>query len=156
MTNIFLSRPTWVSFKYEQGLTTFIDFLRSKDLEPRTLGATDYPNDSPLDEVITLMKKCHGAIILGYPQIVAESGTIKDQTINTLLTLGTEWNHIKAALAYSLHMSLLVLHDLSVSRGIFDRGALNSFIYPVDFSKPSWYTANHISGAITTWINRLP
>ena len=101
------------------------------------------------------MKECRGAIILGYPQIIVKSGFIKDQELVTPISLGTEWNHIEAALAYSLHIPLLVLHDFTVSRGIFDRGALNSFIYPVHFHEPSWYTEDRISGALTTWINRL-
>ena len=155
MIDIFLSRPTWIDAQYEPGLKGFIYHLKRKGLNPRTLGATDYPTDSPLDEVIALMKKCQGTIILGYPQIIAQTGMIKDQKIGSPIVLGTEWNHIEAALSYSLHIPLLVLHDLSVSRGIFDRGALNSFIYAVQFSNPSWYTEARISGALTTWIKRL-
>lgn len=155
MINVFLSRPTWIDKQYAPGLKAFINYLKRKGLTPRTLGATDYPTDSPLDEVISLMKTCNGVIILGYPQIIVQTGMIKDQKIGTPIALGTEWNHIEAALAYSLHIPLLVLHDLSVSRGIFDRGALNSFIYSVQFSKASWHTEKQIAGALSTWIKRL-
>lgn len=155
MSNIFLSRPTWIDPQYEQGLDTFISFLRMQGLTPRTLGTTDYPTDSPLDEVIALIKECDGAIILGYPQIIVKSGSIKNEPIQVPISLGTEWNHIEAALAYSLHIPLLVIHDLIVSRGIFDRGTLNSFIYSVNFENPAWFMEKDIAGALATWINRL-
>lgn len=155
MSNIFLSRPTWIDLKYEKGLSAFINFLSVSGQTPRTLGATDYPNNSPLDEVIKLMKECSGAIILGYPQIIVDSGIIKDTPIQEPMSLGTEWNHIEAALAYSLQIPLLVIHDSSVSRGVFEKGTLNSYIYSVNFEDPSWFMEQNILGALKTWINRL-
>ncbi|MGO5113789.1 hypothetical protein ACTQ33_01990 [Candidatus Avoscillospira sp. LCP25S3_F1] len=155
MRNIFLSRPNWIAPKYKEGLDDFIEFLRNQNFTPRTLGTTDYPTNSPLDEVITLMKSCIGTIILGYPQIIVESGIIKNEPIRGPISLGTEWNHIETALAYSLNMPLLVIHDSSVSRGIFDRGTLNSFLYSADFENPSWFREKNIAGALTAWANRL-
>ncbi len=80
--NIFLSRPTWVSPKFTRGLEGFYRLLESHKLKPRTIGTTDYPAKSPLDEVIALMKKCRGAIIIGYPQIMVEAGKVKDNLIS--------------------------------------------------------------------------
>lgn len=155
MDDIFLSRPTCVSPQYEQGLKSFICFLQAHGLNPRTVGTTDFPNESPLDEVIKLMKHCTGAIVLGYPQIIVESGWIKENSIQKAISLGTEWNHIEAALAYSLHIPLLVIHDVTVSRGIFDRGTLNSFIYSMDFLDPTWPTSDVVIGALMSWITKI-
>ena len=150
MKNIFLSRPTWIDTKYKQGLDGFTRFLMAHNFTPRTLGTTDYPTNSPLDEVIALMKKCDGAIILGYPQIIVETGVLKNEPIEAPIILGTEWNHIEAALAYSLNIPLLVIHDSAVSRGIFDRGTLNSFLYSTNFENPAWFMEEDIAGALTT------
>lgn len=155
MNNIFLSRPTWIDEKYKPGLEGFIRFLTAQNFSPRTLGTTDYPTSSPLDEVIALMRRCDGAVILGYPQIFIETGTIKNESVETPITLGTEWNHIEAALAYSLHIPLLVIHDSAVSRGIFDRGTLNSFLYSTNLEDPAWFMQENIVGALTTWKNRF-
>lgn len=155
MSDIFLSRPTWIDPQHESGLKGFICFLQAHGLNPRTIGTTDFPNESPMDEVIKLMKHCTGAVILGYPQIVAKSGEVKGAPIKEAISLGTEWNHIEAALAYSLHIPLLVIHDTTVSRGIFDRGTLNSFIYSVDLSVPTWSTSDSVTGALNSWIKRL-
>lgn len=67
--NVFVSRPTWVAREYEEGIEAFIDYLKRENFDPHTLGTTDFPVESPLDEVIELMKNSTGVIVLGYPQI---------------------------------------------------------------------------------------
>ncbi|KAB0663572.1 hypothetical protein F6V25_16355 [Oryzomonas japonica] len=101
------------------------------------------------------MRECQGAIILGYPQIIVETGSIKDQRIDKNIKLPTEWNQIEAALAYEMELPLLVIHDIGITRGIFDRGTLNAFIYEVDLSMAGWCLEESVSGSITTWNSRL-
>ena len=155
MTHIFLSRPTWVSPDFSAGLEGFTSFLKSIGLNPRTLGATDYPHQSPLDEVIRIMDECEAAIILGYPQIEITSGTLKNKPLKSPSFLGTEWNHIEAALAYSKKLPLLVIHHQDVSRGIFDRGTLNSFVHEIDLRDSAWCLKEGISGAVKSWKERI-
>lgn len=150
-TDIFLSRPTWIEDRFNPGLKGFLGLLQSLELNPRTLGATDYPAAAPLDEVIRLMGDCSGAIILGYPQIMVTAGKIKDQNINNELSLGTEWNHIEAALAHSMDLPLLIIHHINVKRGIFDRGTVGKFIHEIDLSDGSWPLSDSIRGAIDSW-----
>jgi hypothetical protein len=155
MKDIFLSRPNWVSPIYSKGLDNFINLLKSHELNPRTIGTTDFPCKSPIDEVIELLKKCEGAIILGYPQIQVFSGTIKDNEIGVPISLATEWNHIEAGLAYAMELPILVIHDLIITRGIFDRGVLNSFLYQKDFKDESWGISQDIIGALKQWNSKL-
>src|SRR5687767_6169556 len=108
--NVFVSRPTVVAPEYRDGMEGFLRVLTTMDLNPRTIGTTDYPSRSPLDEVIGLMDQCVGAVILGYPQIRMSSGYIRDKPINGELLLPTEWNHIEAGLAYARGLPLLVIH----------------------------------------------
>ena len=124
--------------------------LESHEFRPRTLGTTDYPSKAPLDEVIELMAKCEGAIILGLPQIAIATGTVKDRAVANIC-LSTEWNHIEAALAYARNLPLLLVHHHEVSRGIFDRGTLNCFVYDRDLTDPSWPLAKDLTGALTNW-----
>ena len=157
MKNIFISRPTWVAPEFEKGLEGFIALITSHDLVPRTLGVSDHPNDSPLDEVISILDECVGAIILGYPQIEIEKGSLKNKPIDTTpLLLPTEWNHIEAGLAYARGLPLLVLHHTNVRRGIFDRGALNKFLHQVDFRDNAWFSSSSIIGAFSAWKKKLP
>jgi len=151
MTDVFLSRPTWVPPQFTRGVDGFIRLLRGLELNPRTLGTTDYPSRAPLDEVIDLMKKCRGAVILGIPQITVTAGTIKDRPVDGALHLPTEWNHIEAGLAYSQGLPLLVIHHLDVRRGIFDRGATPTFLYERDLSDAAWSLADDLQGALRNW-----
>jgi hypothetical protein len=80
--DVFVSRPTLTAPEFAVGLQGFLTYLDSHGFRPRTLGATDYPVAGPLDEVISLMKRCRGAIILGYPQIEVRSGAIKGREID--------------------------------------------------------------------------
>lgn len=153
MRDIFLSSPTWIEHRYEKGLNGFLSLLQAHNLRPRTIGVTDFPNKSPLDEVITLLRKCVGAVVLGFPQIIIEKGLIKDETISQPLSLGTEWNHIEAALSHCLGIPMLVIHDKTVIRGIFDRGALNSFLYSLDLATPTWPLET--AGAVQSWLDSL-
>jgi hypothetical protein len=151
MIDVFVSRPTWVAPSFRHGLEGFLGLLSSLGLNPRTIGATDYPTKAPLDEVIRLMDRCAGAVILGYPQIIAVAGTIKDQVLSAPLVLPTEWNHIEAALAYARELPLLVIHHNGVFRGIFDRGAISRFIYELNLEDPAWPLLASVRGAIETW-----
>lgn len=155
MKEVFLSRPNWIPNSHEKGIDNFYNVLDSMELNPRTIGKTDFPNQSPLDEVISLMKKCEGTIVLGLPQIEFESGIIKGKTSSEKIYLATEWNHIEAALAYSIGHPLLIIHHNQISRGIFDRGACNSFIYEVDMNTSDWSMSNEIIGSLKNWKTKL-
>jgi hypothetical protein len=148
---VFVSRPTWVAPEFQRGLDGFVGILGNAGLRPRTLGVTDQPSKIPLDEVIQLLDACSGAIILGYPQILATAGSIKNQPLANPLTLATEWNHIEAGLAHARALPLLVVHHLGVGRGVFDHGAIPSFIYEANLTDPAWSLSIQISGALDRW-----
>ena len=150
-TQIFVSRPNWVPDSLNAGLDALERLLRSLDIEPRTIGRSDQPTQAPLDDVIRVLKECSGAIILGIPQLVVETGTLKGRPVSSALTLGTEWNHIEAGLAYASGLPLLVIHHTGVERGIFDRGAMNTFLYNKDFAQAAWALDADIQGALKAW-----
>ena len=155
MIHVFVSRPTWVRDVFERGLQGFLSRLVDYGMQSHTLGASDYPNRAPLDEVIRLLDMCQGAVILGYPQIEVSDGKIKGRPVSEMVYLPTEWNHIEAGLAYARGLPLLVIHHIGVCRGIFDRGAINSFIYEKDLTDPAWPLAPEISGALRSWRDQV-
>lgn len=155
MIDVFVSRPTWIDKRFEPGLRVFLARLADAQLNPRTLGASEYPLSAPLDEVLTIINECRGAVVLGFPQIVATAGAIKDATIQSHLVLGTEWNHIEASLAYARKLPLLIVHHEGVTRGIFDRGVLSGYVYACDFSTTTWCHDRAIDGALATWKARV-
>jgi len=155
MKRVFLSRPTWIEPKYQDGLDGFLKILEVHDIDPRTVGTTDYSTKAPMEDVIELMRTCVGAIIIGYPQIMIEKGFLKGKEINEPVHLATEWNHIEAGLAVATGLPLLVIHDTKVQRGIFDKGTLNSFLYCVELENDSWSLSDNIQGVLKKWITQL-
>lgn len=149
--NVFLSRPTWVPPELARGHDGFIELLGTLGLIPRTVGTTDFGTLSPMDQVISLMNQCRGAIILGYPQITVASGTCKGTPVKDAMSLATEWNHIEPALAHARGLPLLAIHHMGIDRGIFSRGAMNAFLYQRDLSDPGWPLAKDLQGALKSW-----
>lgn len=155
MIDVFVSRPNWIPEQFDEGIKCFYVLLKANGLNPRTIGQTDFPSKSPLDEVILLLKKCQGTIVLGIPQIEISSGKIKGKDIDCEIQLGTEWNHIESALSHSLNLPLLIVHHKTIVRGIFDLGASNSFLHKVDMMNTVWPLSQGISGALIDWKNEL-
>lgn len=149
--DIFLSRPTWVHERFNVGLKTLGIQLSNLGFVPRTLGVSDYPSKAPLDEVIDLMEKCQGAIILGIPQIHVRSGIVKATEVSEAFELATEWNHLEAALAYSIGLPIVVIKHTTVCRGIFERGVLNAFVHSVDMNAAAWSMEESINGSLQQW-----
>lgn len=155
MIDVFVSRPTWIEERFRPGLQVFLARIKDAHMNPRTLGASEYPLNSPLDEVLAIIAECSGAIVLGFPQVVATAGTIKDAPIKSELILGTEWNHVEASLAYARKLPLLIVHHTGVSRGVFERGVSSSFVYQSDLANPTWSHDTALDGALATWKGRV-
>lgn len=155
MIDVFLSKPTKVEEPFQSGLRIFETRLRDSSLRARTVGATDYPTENPLDKVLELMSQCRGAIILGYPQIEVRTGTLRGVALDKVLVLPTEWNHLEAALAYSRSLPLLFIHHSGVKRGVFDRGAIDAFLYCKDLRRPDWCMDDDVNGALQTWKRKV-
>lgn len=151
MVDVFVSRPNALAEEFVRGFEGFKGLLEDQGFNLRTVGASDYPVDAPLDAVIRMLEECKGAVILGYPQIFVTAGFVKEEEVGGELLLPTEWNHIEAALAYAKGIPLLVIHHPGINRGIFDRGAISSFIYEEDLSRPEWPLSPRIRGAIRSW-----
>ncbi len=155
MEPIFFSRPNWMRPECKKGFENFKQLLKANDLQPRSIGTTDQPNVSPMDEVMQLMQQCSGAIVLGFSQTEVHTGKVVGDDIRAPLFLATEWNHIEAAIAHALELPLLVVHDATVKRGVFDHGAMNAFLHAVDFADESWGLNNQIDGALRSLRGRL-
>jgi len=74
MINIFISRPTWIAEEFREGLTSFLSFLGTHDLKPRTIGSTDYPTES--DNISGALMKWKASIIQRQKEKTGASSTI--------------------------------------------------------------------------------
>lgn len=139
MIETFISRPNWAPPVIEQKLKPFYQLLEDNGFRANTIGKDQAPLKSPFEEVRRLMGKCRCTIVLGLPQIFVHSGTIKHVPLEGALNLPTEWNHIEATMSIMLNLPTLVLVHKTVStRGIFERGAANVFVYEFDSLAGDW------------------
>ncbi len=114
----------------QQHMPLFYDHLSNLGFEPQTIGQNVVPMSSPFDEVVGLMSKCDCTIVLGTPQIIMDSGRIKDSVQSGAVRFSTEWNQIEGAISIMLRKpTLMLLHKGVMGRGIFERGAANVFVH---------------------------
>ena len=157
MTNIFISRPTIISTKYESPYSDFEEFLTKKGIKSRRLGRGDYSRKAPLVAVMELIEDCKGAIVLGYPQyeIHTTSKKADDVLDESCLLFPTPWNQIEAVLAYKKKIPVLVIAQNRVGGGIFDDGVTGEFVLRADLSKPNWYKEDEFSGIFNEWYKEV-
>lgn len=130
---VFVSCPTSLNSAQEASRQSILEELAIFGLEARTLGRSDYPVDTPLKEVLVLARHCAGGLILGYSQVLVESGLNKSGTDHEKLLIGvhqpTPWNQLEAGILYGLGLPLLIFREAGVSGGIFDLGTGDVFIH---------------------------
>ena len=64
--SIFLSYPRPYLKRQEEFIGRVIDYLRERQLEPRTLGVTDYDMDAPLTAIRRLMLESNGMVTIAF------------------------------------------------------------------------------------------
>jgi hypothetical protein len=133
---VFVSSPTVLSNGQTRSRDRIVRELARLQLEPRALGRTDYPSDSPLREVLVIAKHCSGGMILGFRQFVATAGMFKPGT-KEQKRLGrsashyfpSPWNHLEAGILFGLQLPLLIFREEPLRGGVFDEGVTDVFIH---------------------------
>jgi len=131
---IFLSCPTSLSEEQEAQRSLVCNMLDDFNLDPRSLGRSDYPSDLPLREVVVIARHCSGGVILGFNQFTSTSGilkpgTEKQKSVRTPTMFPTEWNNLEAGILYALRKPLLVFREPGVQGGVFDLGVAEVFVH---------------------------
>ena len=153
MINIFISRPSIISTKYESSYVSFENFLNTKGIILRRLGSSDYSRKAPLVAVMEIIEDCKGAIILGYPQYEVHNEFKKADNVQSksCLLIPTPWNQIEAVLAYKKKIPVLIVAQNGIDGGIFDYGVTGEFVLKTDLSKSNWCKENDFDGIFSEW-----
>lgn len=130
---IFVSCGTDLSPDQQLIYEHILKKLEELNLVAHTLGRSDYPMKSTLQEVYVLGRHCSGAIILGFEQLYADRvvrkrGTRFEATVRDM-SLPTPWNHLEAGIMFTLKIPILMLREESISGGIFDAGTVDGFVH---------------------------
>jgi len=153
--SVFVSRPNDLTSVQRATWESVENFLRHRSLMPRIIGSTDFPNGPPLEAVVQVMRRCHGAIILGFRQMLVRDGAYKFSTekeqVATGVYLPTPWNQIEAGIAYQLGLPLLIVKEEGISGGVFDIGSTGGYIHQFDFSSGDWIDDDRFIQPFTEW-----
>lgn len=129
---VFVSTPSALNTDQTAVKNLIIDELIKLNLEPRTLGISDYPAKFPLLEVMSIARHCSGGVILGFSQFEADSVTIKKGTKSekkvSTMSFPTPWNNLEAGLLFASGLPLIIFREAEINGGVFDPGATDVFI----------------------------
>ncbi len=155
--NIFVSRPSVIARKFERQYTVFEKYLKRRGCMPHRLGAGQFSLDAPLKAVMDLMRKCRGAIILGYPQyeIVSQINRAEKQEAGLGLKVPTPWNQIEGTIAFCRNIPVLVIAQHGIAGGIFDLGVTGEFVLNTNLASKDWHKKKEFQGIFQEWKNRI-
>jgi hypothetical protein len=153
---VFVSCPTVLSDQQDSSRKLILRELDRANLEPRALGRSDYPTEFPLREVLLLAKHCSGGVILGFEQILIETGrtkrgTSESKAIESPVPLPTRWNHLEAGILFSLGIPILVFRDDGINGGVFDPGVSDVFIHRMPHAPISTVNKKALSAVFQKW-----
>ena len=161
---VFLSYPN----PYLERQQVFIDklkkHLKSRGLEPRTVGVTDYDIEPPLDTIRRLMLKSNGIITIAFRRAYIQSGTGRPNSDigGKQYDLAGQWLtspfcQIEPAMAYQLGLPLLVLREKGViADGILERGVFGAYLPEFDLdSDVDYFNTLEWAQIIRKWETRV-
>jgi len=156
---VFVSCPTELNPDQEQKRKVIIDLLDDLQMEARALGKSDYPKSYPLKEVFVIAKHCSGGVILGFEQLVLETGikkrgTLSEEKIKTggkPIILPTQWNNLEAGILFGLKLPLLIFKEDGVDGGVFDYGITDVFIHTMPPVNPSREKMEELKQVFLIW-----
>lgn len=130
---IFVSVPSKLN-RHQQAVHRAIETeIQILKFEPRTVGRSDHPLQSPLGEVYRLARQCSGGLILGFRQASTTTATLWPgagvETVDVAAHWPSAWNQLEAGVLYALGKPLLVFAEDGVGGGIFDPGVGNIAIH---------------------------
>lgn len=156
---VFVSCPTNLNSEQDLKREVILKVLEELNLEPRSLGRSDYTKNCPLKEVYVIAKHCSGGMILGFEQIIVQKGVKnrgiekKEKIINgkSNFLIPTPWNQLEAGLLYGPKLPLLIFKEEGIEGGIFDTGISDVYIHNMPPSYPSAQKSEEIKQVIQQW-----
>ena len=79
-SSIFLSYPKPFLKKQEEFIERVTQYLQEREIQPRTLGVTDYDMDAPLTAIRRLMLESNGLVTIAFKRSLIKDGIGKPQS----------------------------------------------------------------------------
>src|SRR4051794_38349004 len=111
--HVFISIGNRYTAEQKAFLQALIALLMQCGVTPRIMNSgKDYATDNFLKNIQTVMRECHGAIVVAFerkffPTGTEKRGSSKERSL-TNCTFPTPWNQIEAAMALALEIPIFV------------------------------------------------
>lgn len=137
------------------------DELRRNGLDPHTPDQTDHTSDAPLKAVYQELQQSSGTVILAFSRIqivkgyeMAADGESSTRSFNDR-AIATPWNHVEAALAWTMKHPMLVLREDSiVPSGLLER-SVGDFWDDLEVAVTDQPLPPKIRDVISSWANKV-
>lgn len=135
--------------------------LRELNLEPRTLGDSDYDYDAPLRAIRRLMLESNGLLTVAFKRTLnreveykasGDLGVASEKITNRWLT--SLYCQIEPAMAFQIGLSVLVLREKGVIEdGILEKGVLGMYMPEFDLSNTydSYFNTEEWQQLVKKW-----
>jgi hypothetical protein len=134
-THVFLSYSIPVFARQRLFIEALGDDLRARELEPRTLGVTDYDSDSPLLAIRRVMLETNGLLCVAFRRREVVGG--HSETAVSQLWTTSPYCHIEAAMAFEFGLPVVMLTEAGVMReGVLREGVIGPRVPPIDLARP--------------------
>lgn len=113
------------------------DYFRERDLEPRTLGVSDYDTEVPLASIRRIMLECNGVLVLALRRYRVERGAavFQDKDGNPQERdisgsyITSPWCHLEAGMGFQLGLPVLAFRESGViADGVLEHGVMASYM----------------------------
>jgi hypothetical protein len=158
---VFISSPSPDNLNPSQEASAKIIFnlLQRYRLEWRSLGRSDYPNDTPLKEVLRMVRHCSGGIILGFEQFAAPTGEFRAGSPSanpvTNVSFPTPWNQLEAGILFGAGLPIMIFREPNIQGGVFDAGSHEVFIHQIPTSAMSSRARDELDSVFQKWAGRV-
>jgi hypothetical protein len=159
---VFVSAPSVdnMSPTQEKSADVILKLLSKNHFEWRALGRGDYPMDTPLREVLQIIKHCSGGIILGFEQFRADTGEWKRGSnrashIADPVSFPTPWNQLEAGILFSAGLPIMIFREPNVAGGVFDVGSTEVFVHQMPTSPMSKDSSTELDAVFSRWAARV-
>ncbi|MCM1316471.1 MAG: hypothetical protein NC244_14005 [Alistipes senegalensis] len=140
--SIFLSYPKPFLKKQEDFIEKITQYLQEREMQPRTLGVTDYDMDAPLTAIRRLMLESNGLITIAFRRNLIKYGIGKPQSDigEKEYNLSNKWLtspycQIEPSMAFQLGLPVLILREKDViAEGILEKGVMGAYMPEFDLS----------------------
>ncbi len=160
-SSIFLSYPKPYLKRQKEFIERITQYLEERELQPRTLGVTDYDMDAPLTAIRRLMLESNGLVTVAFRRSLIEKGKGKPASDNgeEEYDLSNNWLtspycQIEPAMAYQLGLLVLIFREKGViAEGVLEKGVLGTYMpeFDLDHDLDDYFKSEEWRQIIHKW-----